>query len=76
MIDCSTAAIGLLPIAHPHAALAVAWWSARTALDLLRHMLDYDTARRYTAEQCLAHPYFADLRDVTLEVRLRSSPCL
>jgi cyclin-dependent kinase 2 len=31
------------------------------ALDLLGRMLVYDPARRATARECLAHPYFADL---------------
>lgn len=31
--------------------------------ELLRAMLDVDPRRRATAEQCLAHPFFADARD-------------
>jgi serine/threonine protein kinase len=32
------------------------------ALDLLHHMLEFQPQRRWTAAQCLAHPYFAPVR--------------
>ena len=31
------------------------------ALDLLRKLLEYDPTKRISAEEALAHPYFADL---------------
>ena len=37
------------------------------AWDLLEHMLTFDPARRYTVEQCLAHPYLESLHDPTDE---------
>jgi serine/threonine-protein kinase CHEK2 len=30
----------------------------KTALDLLKHMLEIDVNKRYSAEECLEHPYF------------------
>ena len=36
------------------------------AIDLLKNMLMYDPTQRYTAEQCLKHPYFAG---VQIEIR-------
>lgn len=32
------------------------------ALDLLNHILVYDPKKRYTTEQCLAHPYLKEIR--------------
>ena len=32
------------------------------ALDLLDNMLVYDPCRRYTAEQCINHPYLKEIR--------------
>lgn len=37
------------------------------AWDLLERMLTFDPARRYTVEQCLAHPYLESLHDPTDE---------
>jgi len=37
------------------------------AWDLLEHMLTFDPDRRYTVEQCLAHPYLENLHDLSDE---------
>jgi len=37
------------------------------AWDLLERMLTFDPVRRYTVEQCLAHPYLEGLHDVSDE---------
>lgn len=34
----------------------------KDAIDLLDHMLVYNPNERFTAEQCLNHPYFANRR--------------
>ena len=33
------------------------------AFDLLDNMLVYDPSKRFTAEQCLNHPYLKDIRE-------------
>lgn len=33
------------------------------ALDLLDHMLVYDPKARYTAEECLNHPFLSDFKN-------------
>ncbi|KAK2960304.1 putative MAPK/MAK/MRK overlapping kinase [Blattamonas nauphoetae] len=37
--------------------------SSDTLVDLLTKMLEYDADKRYTARQCLQHPFFSDLWD-------------
>ena len=37
------------------------------ALDLLGKMLVFNPLKRYTVEQCLAHPYFEGLHDESAE---------
>jgi hypothetical protein len=46
--------------------LAVAPHLDPQLVDLLNKMLVYDPKGRYTAEQCLAHPYFDELRSVPM----------
>jgi len=33
--------------------------------DLLRHMLQFDPTKRWSAEQCMEHTYFDEVRDRT-----------
>ena len=37
------------------------------ALDLIKGMLKFNPDERLTVEQCLAHPYFADIRVIDEE---------
>jgi mitogen-activated protein kinase 1/3 len=39
------------------------------AVDLLENMLQFNPKKRYTVEQCLAHPYFSQLHCEADEVR-------
>ena len=45
------------------------------AWDLLEHMLTFNPARRYTVEQCLAHPYLESLHDPTDELTCSAPFC-
>ena len=39
-----------------------------STLDLLENMLKFNPQKRYSAEQCLAHPYFKGLHDKSKEI--------
>jgi len=43
--------------------------ASSTALDLLNHMLVFDPNKRFTVEECVAHPYFTSLHDSAEEQR-------
>jgi mitogen-activated protein kinase 1/3 len=57
-------------VASPASSRPFATWSLAQrfagvdpqALDLMHHMLQFQPQRRWTASQCLAHPYFASVR--------------
>ena len=38
------------------------------ALDLLTKLLQFNPNKRYTVDQCLAHPYFKEYRQVSAEI--------
>lgn len=43
-------------------------------LDLLRKMLEFNPYFRFSADECLAHPYFDDVRNKDLETTCDSKP--
>lgn len=43
-------------------------------LHLLRKMLEFNPYYRYSADECLAHPYFNDVRNKTLEKKCDVKP--
>ena len=43
-------------------------------VDLLKHMLDFENNKRFTATQCLDHPFFASKREYIAIIREKFSP--
>ena len=39
------------------------------ALDLLENMIKFNPEKRFSAEECLAHPYFKKLHDSKKEIK-------
>ena len=42
--------------------------ATKEALDLLENMIKFNPDKRFSAAQCLAHPYFKKLHDVKKEI--------
>lgn len=55
--------IDSLPLRQPMPWTALFDEQNPMALDLLSRMLTFNPKKRYTIEQCINHPYFADLHD-------------
>lgn len=45
-------------------------------ISLLKKMLEFNPYFRYSAEECLDHPYFADIRDKSAEIECDVQPMI